>query len=264
MEWFGGSLLGSTLPTSLFKPGYFNAGGAFYGGAAVRVKGIDISLLGSGKSLVEVNNVCADIEFEDCKLGASVVLVSASIATPGFRAALRNCDSGDTNYNNREESYWGSTVTDVVLVRTGGASDGVTPIAYALLSTANAKLMFPHRAIPIRIWNDAVGSSKTMTIEFLHDSVSDLNNDDIWPVVEYLGTSGFPKASFASGRKTPLTSPTAWGSSAVTWATAGMSNPRKQKMTVSFTPQEKGWLILYIYLAKSSYSVRVCPKVAVA
>ncbi len=38
-----------------------------------------------------------------------------------------------------------------------------------------------------------------------------------------------------------------------------MSNPRKQKLEVSITPQEAGYVQVQVYLTKSNYTVYVDP-----
>ena len=39
-----------------------------------------------------------------------------------------------------------------------------------------------------------------------------------------------------------------------------MSNPNKQKMAISFTPQKKGYVYVRFMLAKTNYTVYVDPK----
>jgi hypothetical protein len=48
-----------------------------------------------------------------------------------------------------------------------------------------------------------------------------------------------------------------------TWATTGMSNPNKQKLSVQITPQEKGYILARVLVYKAAYTLYVCPKLLV-
>jgi hypothetical protein len=80
--------------------------------------------------------------------------------------------------------------------------------------------------------------------------------------VEYLGTSGFPLSVTSSDRAaTILATPANQTTSSETWTTTGLTTPVKQKLSVTFTPQEKGPIIARVYLAKASTTVYVCPEI---
>lgn len=258
VRWQGGSLLTNTnLPTILFTPqsGY---------GCDAEITGVDLSVLGSGKSLVSgaTEPVAARFVFNSCKLGASVSLVSAAPASKNMRVSAYNCDSGDTNYRLWIEDHVGSIRDETTLIRTGGASDGTTGISWKMVTNANAnELVAPLISDPIYIWNDTTGSSKTFTVHILHDSATNLTDAEVWPEVSALTTSGFPLGAIVSGqRATPLTTAADQAASTETWATTGMTNPNKQKLAVTFTPQEKGWFVLRICLGKASKTIYACPK----
>ena len=153
-----------------------------------------------------------------------------------------------------------------MLVRTGGASDGVTPISGKLASNGDAEYpLVVVETTDISIWNDSVGSSKTVTVEILHDSATNLTDGEIWLEVEYLGTSGFPLSSFVSDAKSDVLATAAdQTTSSETWTTTGMTNPNKQKLSVTFTPQEAGYFQAKVYLAKASKTVYICPKLTVS
>jgi len=133
-------------------------------------------------------------------------------------------------------------------------------------TSANAE--YPHQALvspEIQIWNETVGSSVTVTVDFLHDSVTNLQDDEIWLEVEYLGTSGFPLSLFVDDAAADvLATPADQTTSSATWTTTGMSNPNEQKLSVSFTPQEKGTIIAGVHVAKASYTVYIDPLLQVS
>jgi hypothetical protein len=92
-----------------------------------------------------------------------------------------------------------------------------------------------------------------------------LTDAECWIEVQYLGTSGVPLGSFTSDAKAdPLTAAANQTSSSETWTTTGLTTPIKQKLSVTFTPQEKGYIHAVIHLAKASISIYVVPKLTVA
>lgn len=261
VHWRGGGVeSGGTAPTVLLTPNSQRASAILEG------RCLDLSQLGSGKSLVSAAGaVYSDILFENCKLGASVGVTTGSVAgRGGVRVRLVNCDSGDTNYRYFEQKYQGTITQETTIVRTGGAGDGATPVSVKMVTTANAKSYSPLRGETIAVWNETTGSAVTATVEVVTDGVT-LTDLEAWLEAEYLGTSGFPLSSAADDRASLtnlfLGSGTNQTSSSVTWTTTGLSSPTKQKLSVTFTPQEKGWLLLRVHLAKASATMYYCPKV---
>jgi len=264
LHWDGG-VLNTTLaaPTVLIKNGINTSSvtGSAY------LYGVDLSGLGSGKALVDATGSPSGYNlFANCKLGSSVSIISGTPSGPyGPITDLDNCDSTDTNYRSGRFTHVGSVVTETTIVRTGGASDGTTSYSWKMTTTSDAEYpMLPLDSKTIAIWNDTTGSSKTITVEILHDSVTNLKDDEIWIEVQYLGTSGYPLSTFITDCKANILATTAdQTSSSEVWTTTGMSNPNKQKVSVTFTPQEKGYFQSKVYLAKASTTVYVDPKLMV-
>lgn len=259
LVWQGGSVISSSAPTVLF---------AFLAGqnqrSDVEVSGVDLSALSSSAVLVSGVGI-GRIVFRDVKLPASWsgTLLSSNLSE--MRVEMYNGDSGDTNYRLWVEDYYGSIKSETTLVRTGGASDGTTALSWKMASSAYALYWTPGLVSPeIMRWQDAVGSAVTVTVEILHDSATALNDDEVWVEVMGLNTSGVPLGSWTSDRKVMLASAAAQTSSSETWTTTGMTNPNKQKLSVTFTPQEKGYIVARVVLAKASKTIYVCPKLAVA
>jgi hypothetical protein len=197
--------------------------------------------------------------------GWSGSLVSGTWAQAvGMRCEMYNCDSGDTNYRLWIQEYAGSILSETTIVRTGGASDGTTPIAWKMITTSDAKFEGARLASPeIVQWNETTGSSITATVEVITDGVT-LTDQEAWIEVDYLGTSGVPLGSVASDIETDiLTAAENQTTSSETWTTTGLSSPVKQKLSVTFTPQEKGYLQATVVLAKASTTMYVCPKMDV-
>ncbi len=244
-----------TVPTTLFNlvtavsPGFLD------------VYGVDLSAAGSGKNLVLGSAaIFARINFENCKLGASVTLINGVTAGQGgIEVRVVNCDSADTNYRYSYQTYQGTITQDIATYRSGGASDGTTGVSRKMVATANTKFYSPLVSDPIIVWNETLGSV-TATVEVITDNVT-LTDAEAWIEVEYLGTSGFPLSSFSSDRATNfLTTPANQTSSSVTWTT-GIGTPIKQKLSTTFTPAEKGPIKVRVMYAKASGTMYFCPKV---
>ncbi len=207
------------------------------------------------------------VTMRDSKIPAISALLNGAITAPGQRFRMINCAATGINYALWIEDYSGSIRHETVIVKTGGASDGVTPISWKMVTTANAK--YPATALvteDIILWNETVGSPITLTVDIVHDSVTALNDDEVWMEVRELGTSGGPVSSFLSDAKASfLATAAAQDSSSATWTTTGMTNPNKQKLVVaSFTPALKGFIIVRVFLGKASKTLYVDPEVVVS
>lgn len=256
-EWHGGGLeSGTTSPTQLVEVASSDG----------RLSGLDLSAGGSGMHIFQFSGGPARYSIRNSKLPASWSgsLVTGTLVA-GCRFEMYNCDSTDTNYRLLISDYAGTVSQETTIVRTGGASDGTTTISHKFVTTANAE--YPHIPLAgpeIVIWNDTTGSSKTVTVEIVTDNVT-LTDGECWLEVQYLGTSGFPLGSIASDAKADVLATAAnQATSTETWTTTGLTTPVKQKLVVTFTPQEVGFVHAVVKLAKASTTVYVCPKLTLA
>ena len=257
------AITGTALPTVYFNPG---TSGQLN---RVDISGVDFSALGSGKSLVLASRgSCSSFRFRNCKLGSSVSLTSGTIPGPGgCEVGVVNCDSADTNYRYWYQDYAGTVEHETTIVRNGGATDGTTSISREMVSTANCSKFYPLVLGDIIAHNNTTGSSVTITMHIVTDNVT-LTDQEIWLEVEYLGTSGFPLASFADDRDS-ITDLLLGGSasnqatSTEAWTTTGIGTPVYQKLEVSVTPQKKGPIRCRVMLGKASTTVWVCPEATV-
>lgn len=259
----GGIESGGSTPVALFK-----AGGSGYSTNAV-ISGFDFSALAATVHLIKTpSNSQGKIVLRDCKLPASWSgnLVQAAYSIPDNRFEMWNCDSGNTNYKFWIEDWVGTIKQEATVIMTGGASDGVTGYAMKMASNANASGRGGELVSPEIIQRvDTVGSSKTATLEILHDSTTNLTDDEVWIELSYLGTSGFPVDTVITDRKAgPFATAADQTASSATWTTTGLTNPNKQKLQVTFTPQVKGYVRARVFLAKASKTVYVDPKLTVA
>jgi hypothetical protein len=170
-----------------------------------------------------------------------------------------NCDSGDTHYRYRKAAPYGTVQDETTTVRTGGASDGTTTYSLKLVSGANAEYpLLTLDTYEFAIWNATVGSSITLTVCFA--GASALKDNEIWMEATYLGTSGSPLGAIATSMVAYLGTAATCATEASTW---GGSPANKQKLTLSLTPQEEGYIYVTVKLAKASATVYVDPKVVI-
>ena len=259
----GGSILSGTT-SSLFVGVWGQSG---RGCGNISMSGFDFSNAPAGFSICNVVNASTVFSITNSKLPASWTggLTSAgTVPSAGAQINLANCDSTDTNYRIWRLSYAGDIKSETTIVRTGGASDGTTPLSWKFTSNGNSNYRGSVLASPeIVVWNDTTGSAKTITVEVLTDGVT-LADDECWLEVQYLGTSGFPLGAFITDAKVDvLAAPANQTASTEAWTTTGLTTPIKQKLSVTFTPQEKGFVHAKVILAKPSTTVYVCPKASV-
>jgi hypothetical protein len=222
------------------------------------IKVVDSDLSLCTGNLVNLNSgatICT-MNFSNCKLGAGVTLTTSTHNAQSDGVYFYNCASDSTNYKYYVSKYAGTVTQETTTVRTGGASDGVTPISWKAISSANSLFMWPMVLDPIVIWNETTGSSVTATVEIAGGAA--LNNDNIWMEVEYLGDASYCTGSVASNQRGLLSAAAAVTSSSASW---GGSPSSTQKLQVSFTPQKKGPIVARVSLAKVSTTVYVDPKI---
>jgi len=222
------------------------------------LRGVDLSLLGSGKTLFG-GGLGGMLTLQDCKLGTSVAIGTPD--TPSYRINLNNCDSGAVNYRNEVYDFFGTLTTETTIVRSGGASDGTTPVSGKIVTTSSALWATPFDAPPIAIWNETVGSAITITLFGIWGGGAVPNNDDFWIDVDYQGSTLTPIASRStSGKANILASNAALTSDSSTWG----GSTTAFKTSVTITPQQKGYIFVTPRMAKASTTLYYDPKLNVA
>jgi hypothetical protein len=257
-RWSGGSLLsGGTSPTALFTT------------PLGLVENVDLSNADPAMNIASASLANLVFSIRNCQLPALWSgAFNSSTPQQGSVLALHNCDSAGTNYILHRQTQFGDAYSETTLVRTGGASDGTTPLSWKMVSVA-ASGTFPITALQTGefvIWNDTTGSPKTITVEVLYDSATTLQNDEIWLEVNYYAASGNPQGTLvSSAMANVLSTPANIASSTATWTTTGMSNPNPCKLSVGpITPQLKGYFLATVKLCKPSYTVYVDPLMTVS
>lgn len=240
------AIIGPTYPTGLLLCA---TNGSFF------LEGIDLS--GFTGSLFAYAAFNSFITAKDCKFGSGTLNGSLISGSYGMDVIAIRCDSADTNYKAVRANYYGEQTVETTIVRTGGASDGTTPFAAKIITNTTPKWELPFEALPITIWNETIGTPITVTIQGIWGGGAVPTNKDIWIDVEYLGTSGFPLAlkatsTVANGLATASNNPAGSG----TWG----GSTTKFAMSVTFTPQEKGPITIYVKVGLASSTFYFDPK----
>lgn len=262
----GSALSGTSTPSALFK---FPTDRTM---TRVLVDGMDLSNFAS--TLVLFSNAgvpaCRSV-IRNCKLPASWsgTLTNAAPTAPGQRFEMFNCASTGINYAVWIEDYAGSIRHETTIVKTGGTSNGTTGTALKMATTANC--IYPGTPLvsqDISYWNETTASNITITVDIIHDSVTNLKDDEVWLEVEYLGTSGGPLATIVNDCKADILATGAdQTTSSATWTTTGLTNPNKQKLSVTLSSpqtQLKGEFIGRVKMAKASKTIYVDPTLQVS
>ncbi len=266
-RWEGGSVLsGSSTPARLFYP-------IPRQGVEASISGVDFSVLASTFSFFDSTITCAFRPvIRNCKLPAGWPsstngLFNAAPTQPGVRAEMHNSDGIDTNHRLRIEDHAGIITSETVVVRTGGATDGSVPFSWKMVTNANANALTAPLDSPElpAVWNSVAGSPITVKVDILSDGATNLKDDEIALHLQYLGTSGFPVSTFISdARANVLATAADQSSSASAWTTTGLTTPNMQELSVTFTPQEAGFIQGRVVHTKVSKAVYVDPKFQVS
>lgn len=199
-----------------------------------------------------------------CKLpsgaGFSVFKDSPPTVRPGWYVKLRHCASDNAVYRFWEESSYGYTKEETTIVRSGGASDGTTPISAKMVSTANVceNDSMALKSPPITGWTSST-TSKTFTVEGVWDSATNIQDDEIWMELEYPANNTDGLGALVRDCCAVLGTPADQTASTATWTTTGMTNPNKFKLSVTVTPGKAGPICARVYLAKPSTTVYIDP-----
>lgn len=251
------AIQGATIPTTLFQT---SAGGYTQN---FTCRGVDLSAI-TGNLLAGTSVPWnGKLLLESCRI-ASGVTRYLPFSLPGGAnedVELINCYDG-TNVINERYTPAGTITTDRTTALSGGAQDDIGNYSIKLASNARSDYFaYPLDCFAFDVENTATGSSKTATVEII--SSATLNNNDIRLLLEYMGTSGNPIASFVDSLPSTLTAAAALSSSSATW-NSPPSTPQKQLLQVTFTPQRAGRVRGLVRLGKISSTVWVNPQIAIA
>ena len=244
LRWFGGSVTGIS-PATLIDIVSLQG--------RVEIRDVDLSII-SGNLLDPVGGVSLySLLLERCKIHPSLTILQRPISTGGVFVKLHSSDSEDTTIAIHEEHYEGTIIDETTIVRTGGMSDGTTPLSLKMTTNANAiEFLQPLVSPPIADWTDRT-SLTNFDIEIAIDSATILNNNDVWMELESPGSDAqgiitSTKLSNILGTPTELTaSPASWPNLS--------GSGKKYRLRATVTPGKVGPITARIYSAKPSVSI---------
>lgn len=178
--------------------------------------------------------------FRDCLMPAGWIGLPCNTTPLGNDVEMWNCTEVNANVFMHLQDGGRRLKHSTTQYRTGGASDGTTPISWEMIGSVYATSPNSARTAPFEALNTAVGSPITVTVEIAHSLGAAVNDDTCWLEVEYLGSSSNVLGSLATSRTSYPTAAAAVTTSSATWSSAPTY---KQKLSVTFTPQRPGFLI---------------------
>jgi hypothetical protein len=241
--------------------------------ARAQFSGCDFSNASAGVNLCAASLVGGQVTFRDCKMPTSWSgsLTAGAPSGASFRAELYNCDASgaDTNYRIWIEDYAGTLRESTTVY--SDANTETAPISWKITTTANAEYPTIHFVAPeIHKWNDTVGSAITAHVEIVHDGASAFTDGEIWVEMMYLGTSTQSLGTWISDAKADiLATAAAQATSTQAWTGDSGTGPNGSatwntlKLGVTFTPQEKGYIVARVVMAVASKTVYVDPFIVV-
>lgn len=250
------AIVGATIPTRLFLNPASVSGTS--NPPLVTCDGVDLSALNT--TLVIAQSGFSQINFNNCKLNAAAT-IAATPTLNGARIDVAASDSGATGFRQESYQYSGTLTAETTFTLVGGATDGVMPISWKIVTNANATFLNPVEAFQIARWNTAIGAPLTATIEL--ESNATLTSNDAWVEFEVLSTAGFPISGKTTTKLDILAVPTNLAASTAIWNGA-LAGATKQKLTASFTPQIIGLVRATVFIGKASQTVYMNPAFTLA
>lgn len=214
--WKGGTcVMGGSLSATA---SIFNTNG----GVTAFIEGVDFTSV-EAHSIATYSST-AYFCIKDCSLRSGLLLATNPANGSGVIDGMRN-DSAGTNYQIEHHTGTGDCVTNTSIVRTGGASDGATPVSHFATTIATLNIV-PFDSIPLNIWNTVLSTNRNVTLYGLANTPAMPTNAQFWFDVAYQGSASAALATVATGNPNGLgTTPSAltadtsaWDSEATSWA----------------------------------------------
>lgn len=203
--------------------------------------------------------------FANCKLHSTPALQPASwTGNSNGSVTYVNCDSGDTTYKFNYYTVEGALTTNIATYANDGATVDGNLASWQIVTTAGCDEDSPFYTPWVSTWIDSTGS-KTLSLELVYDSASNLDDREVWAEFEYLGDASFTLGTIVSSRNTdPFTGTgTDLTAGAATW-TETLTNDNKDKIATTVTVNQKGLARARLIVGKASQTLYLDPQLRVA
>ncbi len=190
----------------------------------------------------------------NCQLHSSVVIRSGTLVGT-YRIELHQCSFGLTGKTSGFIleldiiTSEGDIVQETTAVRTGGASDGVTPWSMAFTPNVDATIENQLALVgPWMYFNATSGTNKTVTVHIANSGAADYNDDDVWLEVFTPSADGTSKFDHTATQMDDLDTPAVVADdTGSTWGTGGSNH---QKLVATVSPDYDGIAYCRVHFAK--------------
>jgi hypothetical protein len=248
LTMYGGAFIGPAVMTQLINAGSDMPIIKFYG---VDFTGTTFT------QLVGLSGLQGSIDafFIGCKLDPSAPSFSPSPPAKQYRVIRLGSHNTNKPYFIQQDDRYGNIISEETIVKSGGSSDGTTPISLKHITNGNVQSggLSLSLAVPILFWANTTGNN-TFTLDLLTDGLT-LTKLDAWMESVY-PQAGSEQKLFATSKDSGNLA-----ASSATWNTSGISSPSKQKIEMTVNVGQVGWveLMLHISLPNSTVYVDLKP-----
>ena len=231
-----------------------------------RITGADFSAATGLSAIVNRASGVGSVELHNCKTAASPTWITGTANSPNS-VKVTNSGSADAPEYLYYSDYFGTVSSDTTIYMNSVASTESVPVAWKMVSSANANVAAPLLTPWVYGVVSATGS-KTFDVYVTQDGgAGDLTDAEVWLELEYLGTSNVAMSTFATDRVGPsgAFSGAAAQTDDVTSTWAGtITETYMQKLSVTATVNEDGLYRARVALGKASTTLYVDPLVTVS
>lgn len=198
----------------------------------------------------------------NCKVPAGINPTNGTNPGPGgTRLLMDRCANGDIQSYTYEADWTGvNEYTSAIYLNAGATDADGTHYSSRMTANANTSLYHPLRGRESFFYVTTIGSPVTLGVEVAVDGASvTLQNDDAYIEVSALTTSGGTAGALQSSRvPSVIATPTNLPTSSATWTGLGGTNS-KFRISITFTPQERGMYSWRVCVAEASRVLHVDP-----
>lgn len=204
-------------PTNLFT----GNGGSTGDHGQLLVHGVDLQ--GATGVLIGSQSYGPRTRIWDCLLANGVNVFASTTFPPdnNMPFIVDNCDDAthSRNYMMARAYYNSQVYSDVTIIKTGGATDGVTPYSWKYLTATGTTRVTPAFGPTIMRRLNAIGSALTCTIELIAlGRATAPTNADIWMELWSLDSASSPIAAFHTSAAGLLDTATTLTTSTAVWS----------------------------------------------
>jgi hypothetical protein len=208
-----------------------------------------VATAGVPTSTADGNNTI--IRMSRCKLPTGFNFVQTAPTQRGWRFEAYNCDSGNTVFNTHIQDQYGTVVDSTAVYR--DATYNKTA-GYSLLMTPTARALRWEEPLRIKLSDLFVAANKTLTVQIVYDSATNLKNGQFWIEVVYPdSTIGAHGKLVSTKPANVLATASELSASSETWTgTGGFANENKDQISYTVSGGQAGVHTVWACLAPNA------------